>query len=279
MQFEIRNICSDAEISARIYLQILQFMNIVQVPPYTEGRFKGQVFKTAQDLMSKLSSVRLHKETFLRCYEERLTYHSSRNPKAGGEAFHVEDERKLVGELEAFLFQVKSSLDIATKFLIPCAGLGEKKAETFSDAGSGIIKQLRREHIQAKSPKERLDMLIACIEWNQKKWIQEVVDARTNTIHREATQGLFFRFSTDKDGKIELLIPTVTWGEREMNYPDYLTAVERLLFNFCRDFVALSLYLRAPGFLVLQELPREEAIKAWNMPTAEHVHWQLALRV
>jgi len=257
----------------------MQLMNIVQVPPYTEEGFKAQVFKTALDLMSKLSSVRLHKETFLRRYDERLKYHSARNPKAEGEAFHVENEKELVSDLEAFLFQVKSSLDIATKFLIPCAGLGEKKAETFGDAGSGIIKQLRRPHVRAKSPTARLDILIALIERHREQWIQEVVEARTHTIHREATQGLIFRFSTEADGKINLFIPIVTLDGREMTYPDYLTAVERLLFNFCRDFIAVSLYLRAPAFLVLREMSPEEAIKAWNMPAAEYVRWQLALSV
>ncbi len=181
--------------------------------------------------------------------------------------------------LEAFLFQVKSSLDIATKLLIPCAGLGAKKAETFSDAGSGIIKQLRRPHIEAKSPKERLDVLIALIEWNENKWIQEVVDVRTHTIHREATQGLVFRFSTDTEGKIELLIPSVTFHGDAITYPDYLAVVERLLFNFCRDFVAVSLYLRAPSFLTLQVMAPEEAGARWNMPAAEHVRWQLALNI
>jgi hypothetical protein len=279
MQFELTNLCSDAEISSRVYGQMMQLMGTMHLPPFSDPAFKAQVFKTALDLMSKMTSVRLHKEAFLTRYEERLRYHQERDPNAHGEAFHIESEKELVGSLEAFLFQVKSSLDIATKLLIPCAGFGERRAETFGDGGAGVIKQLRRPHVVAKVSQERVDILIALIERHSNHWIRDVVDLRTRTIHREATQGLAFRFRRQAGDRPEVLIPTIPDADEPLTYPKFLVIVERLLFDFCRDFVAVSLFLSAPAMCVLQEMPVAEAVSRWNMQGAEHIRWQFGVRL
>ena len=60
------------------------------------------------------------------------------------------------------------------------------------------------------------------------------------------------------DETVRLLVPMIWVGGRDMSYPELLKRVEHLLFDFCRKFIAHSLYLMASAtYLESAEYPWE----------------------
>jgi hypothetical protein len=125
---------SDEEIGGRIYLQACNLFaqNILK-------QEHGAFMEHAVSVMHKLTATKYHLANYERLeLEERAIAEEmyGRGSANRREAF------PLICELEAFLFQVKSSLDMLAKLLGPIIGHGNVKTSTYGAKGDGLLKGL-----------------------------------------------------------------------------------------------------------------------------------------
>jgi hypothetical protein len=125
---------NDEEIGGRIYLQACNLFaqNILR---QEHGAFMAH----AVSVMHKLTATKYHLANYERVeVEERAI---AEKLYKGGSA-NRREAFPLIFELEAFLFQVKSSLDMLAKLLNPIIGQGNVKTSTYGAKGDGLVKGL-----------------------------------------------------------------------------------------------------------------------------------------
>ena len=141
------------------------------------------------DVKHKLYAARFHAEAIgMRIDEELDRYASNHNP-GSGVAWELEDPA-IVYQTEAFLFQVKSALDVLTQLLavhVPrlknfrtFAHSGEVRDGSYL-AGGKVLKELRTANETS---------LWNLIDSNRQEWIQELVLMRDDVAHYTKVKGL-----------------------------------------------------------------------------------------
>ena len=160
----ITKMWNDDEINGRIYLQLF---NLFANELLSDN--KELFFKYASSCMHKLTATKYHLENYRNIEEKQFVEASElfkNDPSTTREAF------ELIFELEAFLFQIKSSLDILVKLLDPIIGNHRVKTKTFGDKGNNLIKGLRKYKKQNGTNEVAVDNLINIIEYHQDYSIQ-----------------------------------------------------------------------------------------------------------
>jgi hypothetical protein len=191
--FENKKLWGDPEIGGRLYLQFCELQEAVEWQDKAE---KDAVWDIIFSCMHKLTFVLYHKNNYSKLekikFNEAITRLKRHSP---GLAVEINEEFEMIAELEAFLHQVKSSLDMLTKILIHTAGLGPKASETFGDKGDRIIKRLRRSSLY-KSGKctGKIDELIKLIEDDRDSWLKTIIDFRDTISHRQGIKNLSFGY-------------------------------------------------------------------------------------
>jgi len=109
----IKELWDDPEICGRIYLQAVHlFANQLLADQW------DVFFSHTSSVMHKLSATKYHLNNY--CRIEEAEFQSLKtNPPSTDKAFEAFE---LIFEIEAFLFQIKSSLDMLAKLLIPIIG-------------------------------------------------------------------------------------------------------------------------------------------------------------
>ena len=126
MDFAITRINSDPEVNRRVWLQLTRFKGAIQIP---EKR-KDELFAWAIDLTKKLMSVKYHRDNLLRILNEEFEKGSKATETTNVTVVDVSTGAER--ELEAFLMQGKSSLDVLVKIFVPIFGI---KIHTYGDGG------------------------------------------------------------------------------------------------------------------------------------------------
>jgi hypothetical protein len=151
----------DFEIMGRIYYQARELLlsygfNISN--PKAEER---DIFITfLLDIMIKISAMNYNLsnyETYEKLCIEQLKAQSSATSHTFLQAY------ELLFELEAFMFQMKSALDLAVK-LIGALFPGRFKTKTFGDMGGHLINGLEKFKKDGKAKKEIVDSIISMIK-------------------------------------------------------------------------------------------------------------------
>jgi len=132
----ITTTCEDEEIGGRIYLQMCALFFDALL-----AEDKERFMLHAISVMHKLAATKYHLNNYQRI--ERQHYENARrtfkkNPHKTREAF------ELIFELEAFVFQIKSSLDMLVKLVDPVVGPDIIKTRTYSNEGDDLIKGLEQ---------------------------------------------------------------------------------------------------------------------------------------
>jgi len=144
-------------------------------------------------------------------------------------------------EAEAFFFQSKAALDLASKVLRPCARIN---LATFGDKGERVIRALRR-NVKAEL-RSKADALIHLIEDDQ-EWLGSMIDCRDTLTH---FNGL------ESSGVVSQRVgDSVLVSGPAGKHGDIATQVQTLYFNlvtFCEDFVALAINVAMPPALTVQ---------------------------
>jgi hypothetical protein len=232
--FLIKKLWSDKEISGRI---LLQLMNLF--PESLLQDQKDRFFKHAFAAMHKLSAMKYHLENYERIEEEQYKqcYETfPTNPTEIREAF------ELIFELEAFLFQMKSSLDMLVKLLIPAIGPNLVKTHTYENAGNTLLNGLRQYGESKKANKAAVQNLASVVEIHRDGWIKGAVALRDELNHIEGLNNYQFVPLHLPDGKIGVERPRFKGKE---TLP-FMRLIYHNALVFHQDFMVYTLSLKSP---------------------------------
>ena len=130
----ITKMWEDDEIGGRIYLQLCNLF-VDQIVSDQKDSF----FRHAFSVMHKLTATKYHLNNYEKIEQKQFQQARrkfKKNPNETRESF------ELIFELESFLYQVKSSLDMLIKLLEPIIGAGTVRTKTYSNKGEDLIKGL-----------------------------------------------------------------------------------------------------------------------------------------
>lgn len=187
-----------------------------------------------RDVEHKMLGVRYHKNNYFQ-HEDALIarFAANHTPPAGVE---MEDkDARLIYELEGFLYQMKSCLDMLAQ-LLRSTGY-HSVGDSFGDHGERLIKQLNNPPSNRTEQSKRLvDLIVEA----QSSWLDEAINLRDSMAHQGFLKG--FNYFVQKPylghGTADISYPTMPNGERVRKY---IERVEGLLINFVDSFVNAAL--------------------------------------
>lgn len=197
------------------------------------GTAKQDFIRHVNDVDHKLHAVKYHLNNYEQAENVRIKeFTKNCRPPAGVQV--VTEEPKLIYEVEAFLFQTKSCLDVLSWVLKPVFAFTYC---SFGDNGDDIIKQLKN-----NCPAGLVacgNRIITLIEGAQGAWLVELIKMRDEVTHYSRLKG-FDCFVEDPyvGGDIASIhYPTMPNKQRVSEYCHYIW---RVLLSFCEDFLKLT---------------------------------------
>lgn len=228
---QIVKLWQDEEVEARLWIQALILM-----PQNAEW---GPKFYTSlASLMNKVLATKYHMKNIERV--EREERHKGlkifKKPNAT-----LWESYQLVYETEAFFFQVKSSLDIATGTLRKALD-SASMPYTFGDNGTKVVNCLRR-YLDKKHGVHRpaVERLISTILEDQKTWIRTSVEIRDQLSHHQSMQGVIFRPLYDPRGRLMDVIKPKLLGR---SFSEVTQQIYENNLQFLQDFVSLTIIMK-----------------------------------
>lgn len=250
------------EITGKIYVQT-QALFLDAVLGFSKGD-KDLFFEYILAVMHKLHATRYH----LGNYEmfEKMEYEevSTRDIDETRECL------ELISEVEAFLFQVKSSLDMLVKLLDAVLGKGIVRTQTYIKYGEKLIKGLEQYKQSNGANKKAVDALIYLITADKEDWIKTTIGWRNELNHIKGLRGYVFKKVIDSDGKIVIEKPT--FKNKEV-LPLLRTIYENNL-NYHQDFIAYVVMLKLPSAFNLIPADKSKAVQEFG-DLGEFVKWNL----
>ena len=198
------------------------------------GAVKQDFVKRINDVDHKLHAVKYHLNNYEQAESDKIKEFSKNYMPSAGAQMIIEEPR-LIYEVEAFLFQTKSCLDVLSAVLKPAFGFSYR---SFGDKGDDVIKQLKN---NCPAPLAICaEKIIKLIEDAQDAWVVELIEMRDKVTHYSRLQG-FDCFMED---------PYIGGGAANIHYPtmpnkrrtsDYCQDVWKRLLSFCEDFLKFTL--------------------------------------
>jgi hypothetical protein len=264
----VRQMWTDHEIAGRIYIQAckLQIKDLL-------GDDAERFWEHASSVMHKLTATKYHLDNYKRLERQEIEAARRRfkkNPNQTREAF------ELIFEIEAFLFQVKSSLDMLAKMLGPIIGDDQLKLHTFKDNGDGVVKALEQHKRRKDTNASAVDELIRLIQDDRDSWISLLVRARDTAGHYRALSNYVFQAYPLGGGagvrKPRLLPDAETIESLDLIYSNNI--------EFHQDFMAVALAAR-PALKGLALVPVDPVAmeKEWQSPAGRYIKWGWGMRM
>lgn len=242
----------DLETTGRIIIQ-LQHLFAQAILNDQKDRFYTHAFS----VMHKLAALKYHLQNH-RLIEQAQYEQIVRELQAG--TFSPREAFELIFEAEAFLFQVKSSLDMLVKLIDPVLGDNRVRTHTFGRSGDDAIKGLQQYAKQKDVNVEAVNNLIKVIELHQEGWIKNAIDLRDKFSHIKGLNDYKFSYRKLPTGEIFVIKPMLKGIET-------LPFFETVFHNskiFHQDFMVYALALRAPRTLLLAPENEERAQEQWK---------------
>ncbi len=271
-----------AEIDGRIYLQIILLL------PQGQNKQLSKVITTlAFQVQYKLRSLLYHKGRYL----EIESYIIGEAIKDNKNKTKIPDE--LFFEFEAFLFQMKSTLDITVKaleHLFPSTF----KVTTFASKGSKIVNNLNEYRKKIKKQlenkidhKERLalaikyrnitiDNIIDLLEKDKADWLGKAIDHRDTISHYKGSFSLREYSFKETNGELSIELPEILG----MNPHFFLKQTYCNCIEFIQDFICLFIELWLPPMFTLAKADEKNPqLRAWlAQDSAKYVKFSLGSR-
>jgi len=195
---------------------------------------KQDFVKRINDVDHKLHAVKYHLNNYEQAESDKVKELSKNYMPPAGVQMVIEEPR-LIYEIEAFLFQTKSCLDVLSWVLKPAFGFTYC---SFGDKGDDTVKQLKN-NCPAKLA-TYAEKIIRLIEDAQDAWLVELIKMQDQVTHYSRLEG-FNCFMEDPyigGGIANIHYPTMPNKQRVL---DYCQNVWKLLLSFCEDFLKLTL--------------------------------------
>lgn len=276
-----------AEIDGRIYFQTRLLLPQGNYPESNCLLFLGT------EVLHKLRALLYHKENFINV-ENAIMNQCMKERK------NVRIPSNLFFELEAFLFQTKSVLDVTVKILKDLFP-DRFKTHTFGDKGSKLIADLNRyknnleKDIRERSVDEKymdiyiryrgetIDNLIYMIGDDKAKWLDRVISVRDTVSHYKGIGNCseVYRYSTavqDGEELKSVIIPKILdFYPRQLLEISYRNCIE-----FIQDFICLFIELWLPPmFFLIEASDTDPLLIAWrkrNLPATKYIKYSLGIR-
>jgi len=198
------------------------------------GNAKQELVKYIHEVDHKLHAVKYHLNNYEQAESDKVKeYSKNYKPPAGAQM--IIEEPRIIYEIEAFLFQTKSCLDILSWVLKPAFGFNRC---SFGNAGDEVIRKLKKNCPTMLVP--YAGRIIKLIEDAQDSWIVELIKMRNEITHSSRLQG-FYCFIEDPyvGGNIaNIHYPTMPNNRRALEYCQY---VWKKLLSFCEDFISFAI--------------------------------------
>jgi hypothetical protein len=182
-------------------------------------------------LKHKLSAIRYHSDSFKK--EEDDWIERYKTSITGGESCNVvEDNLKIIYEVEAFLFQVKSCLDVLNQLIRISFKL--PYGRTYTNGGEALIRSLKGNC--PKDVQRKRDSMISLIE-SSKRWILHTVEMRDEVTYDSDLIGFeCFNQQARTGNFVRVFFPSMPNGRRTRVYLD--TIWEKVL-SLNRDVIKI----------------------------------------
>jgi len=198
------------------------------------GTTKQDFLKLIRNVDHKLYAVKYHLDNYEQFESDKIEqFTKNYTPPAGAQM--INEEPRLIYEVEAFLFQVKSCLDVLSRLLQPVFSFTYC---SFDDEGDRVINQLKNNCPATLTP--YAENIIKLIEDAQDAWVVELISMRDQVTHYSSLEG-FNCFMED---------PYIGGGTANIHYPsmpnkqralEYLQHIWERLLNFCEDFIKFTI--------------------------------------
>lgn len=192
--------------------------------------------KHLNDIEHKLRGVRYHRDNLDRVENLAVERFRSKHTPPAGTALE-ERAPEILFEVEGFLYQVKSSMDMLAR-LLTAAGL-RSIGNSFGDHGDRVLKQL---HSVPNSCLAEAKELRNLIESAQPIWIDQVVSFRDQIAHAGMLDEFrcFVQAPVIDPSNVAVHYPTMPGGERASAY---VARVERELRSFVNALVTVAIQI------------------------------------
>ncbi len=194
--------------------------------------------QSLNDVEHKLRGVRYHRDKFSRVEQVGIDRFRSRHVPPTGVAFE-ERSPDLLFEVEGFLYQVKSTLDMLAR-LLAASGL-RSMGHSFGDHGDHLLKQLGSVPQSCSAEAVELETLIQSA---QPTWIDQTVLFRDEVAHKGMLDEFrcFVQEPLVRAGEASVHFPVMPGGERAV---DYIRRIEGELRSFVDAVVKVSIRIAA----------------------------------
>jgi len=181
----------------------------------------------------------------------------------------IKNAHTLLYELEAFIFQLKSSLDIMIKVmdvLFP----DHFKTHTFGNKGDSLIKNLENYKNNKKSKPELIDDMINMIKDDKNSWIKKTIALRDTLSHHKTYTGYSYKVENCNQN-LNIVKPTIL----NLDPLEFMKTSFSNCIEFIQDLLCMSIVLYLPPAFCLTKpnIPHE-----WNeLEDAKYIKYSLGL--
>lgn len=227
------NMPFDFEINGRFYYQAREILgpnfDIFLNEPSQRQRFMDVML----DTMVKCDAIQYHKDQFSGVRQAFIAH-----IELGGDI--TETGHELLFELEAFLFQMKSALDIGVKLL---GVLIPQRFPTFTFSGKGdkLIRALEQFGHDKTAKSELVTGMVKMLQDDREAWLEQAITLRDTISHFKTFAEFRYR-KVDVDGKPMCVSPQVAGRPAQ----EYIDLTYKNCLEFLQDFMCLSIGLFLP---------------------------------
>ncbi len=186
--------------------------------------------KRIKNVEHKLHAVKYHLKNYELAESDKIKeLKEYYKPPTGAQ--EIIEEPRLIYEVEAFLFQLRSCLDVLSWVLNPVFGF---KYCSFGDKGEKTIDQLKNNCPAALTP--YANKVVKLIQDAQDKWVVELINMRDQIAHHSNLEGFncFVKDPYMGGDTANIHYPTMPNNRRALEYCQDIW--ERLL-SFCEEFL------------------------------------------
>lgn len=253
------NMPGDLEISSRIFWQLREILGdnfaLLRLDESRNEAFTNSIL----DTMLKLHAMRHHLKNF-----EALELQYLASVKASSDG--IFRTHRMLFEFEAFLFQLKSTLDVAVKVLgvlFP----GRFSVKTFKGKGETLCKGLEQFKRDKSVKTEPADDLIKILRDDRDSWLEHAISLRDTIGHYKTLAD--FNYHAVNHGDTRTIKKPVIAGTTPQ---DYLNLTYQNCIEFVQDFICMSIVLYLPAqFYLVNGAPRV------GEPVAQYIKFGLGI--
>jgi hypothetical protein len=216
----------------------------------------------------KLSALRYHAKRFEQLQEQRKQeIENDESSRAIVRQGMVMAEKEMIFEFEAFMFQIKSTLDMLVKLFVPVFGSKQADLSTYGKAGQKIVTHLR----QLKRDKNKLlahgrvDLLIELIEQAIDPWLKPLIALRDTVSHYSSQIRIGFSWDEAKE---EIRVPMANVSGAEHPLVDVMKIEAERLINYSSQFIGGTILCAIPverRHQLLTEMEKQYVGALWGM--------------